>query len=171
MEFQRPRLVYAIVPTSEDAAERRARVEATTRFLVTVATPCRPLHGTVAAEVDADHASDEINMQSKTVLDENGQMVPQRLSFDARTDPELLFTKARRAYWLTILGPELAAAAGGVEAARATGAARVEQRGDCLIVQATDDVRDCLAPDWPARSAALRCWIWPHTIQNPADAP
>jgi hypothetical protein len=87
MEFQRPRLVYAIVPTSEDAAERRARVEATTRFLVTVATPCRPLHGAVAAEVDADHAFDEINMQSKTVLDENGQMVPQRLSFDARTDP------------------------------------------------------------------------------------
>jgi hypothetical protein len=146
-------------------------VDATARFLLTVATPCRPLHGAVAATIDADRADEEINVDLIGELrDANGNPIPHRLDFDAVRYTEF-FTKARRAYWLTILGPELAAAAGGVEAARATGAARVEQRGDCLIVQATDDVRDCLAPDWPARSAALRRWIWPHTIQNPIDAP
>jgi hypothetical protein len=171
MRFQDPRLVYAIVPTSDDPDERRVRVEATALFLLTVSAPCRPLHGAVAATVDADRAYEEINMQPiKEIRDADGNPVPYRLDFDMTHDTEL-FTKARRAYWLTILGPELAAAAGGVEAARATGAARVEQRGDCLIVQATDDVRDCLTSDWPARSAALRRWIWPHTIQNPVDAP
>jgi hypothetical protein len=59
---------------------------------------------------------------TEDILDADGRRVIQRIDIDARTGPELFFTKARRAYWLTILGPDLASAAGGVEAARTTGA-------------------------------------------------
>jgi hypothetical protein len=103
-------------------------------------------------------------------LGDDGKPLEDRLDFDQRRSWQL-FAKARRAYWLTILGHDLAAAAGGSHGARSTEAARVEMKGDCLIVQTTDEIVDSLAADWPARTAKLRRWIWPHTIQNPADAP
>jgi hypothetical protein len=170
MRFQNPALCYTTVPTSEDVADRRARIDAIETFLLAVSAPSRPLHGGIAAAVDAERAHDEVTMQFHSVLGPDGRPIPERLGFD-QTKAEERFSKARRAYWTTILGPDLAAAAGGVEAARATGAVRVETRGECLIVQSTDDVADFLAPDWPARAAKIRRWIWPHTIQNPADAP
>jgi hypothetical protein len=110
-------------------------------------------------------------MSLESRLGPDGAPLPQpRQEYDQR-NIEAQWTKARRLHWLTILGPELAAAAGGAEAAKAAGAARVETKQDCLIEQSTDDVGDSLGFDWHGRTRNLRRWLWPHTIQNPADGP
>jgi hypothetical protein len=172
MRFQQPALIYIVVPRTDDASERRFRIGAVETFLLEASQPCHPLHGGIAATVDSERAFEELHMSTPgpPLLGDDGKPMEDRLDFDQRRSWQL-FAKARRAYWLTILGHDLAAAAGGIQGARSSEAVRVEMKGDCLIVQTTDEIVDSLAADWPARTAKLRRWIWPHTIQNPADAP
>lgn len=106
-------------------------------------------------------------MACPPIFGPDGTPMMDRLTFDSR-NREKLWRLARRAYWTTILGPALMGVAD-AEAARAAGAERVETRGECLVVKVTGDVADSFAPQWNARSARIRQWVWPYTIQNPFD--
>jgi hypothetical protein len=81
----------------------------------------------IASATDADLAYNEVTMQPEPGSGPDGKPVRGRLWF-ARGRWEEAWTLARRACWTTILGPDLVAATGGIEAARSTGAARVEMR-------------------------------------------
>ena len=79
--------------------------------------------------------------------------------------------KVRRLYWSTLLGPTLAVAAGGAEAARAAGAHEVQEIGGSLLIRAMPGPpRDSLDPAFLAATTGLRRWLWPHSFQNPLDA-
>lgn len=164
--FQPPARHYAVPLAGATPATRRERVAALTDFLLAASAPSGTLHGGVGAASDMQAGINEILMtvEVSAVLGDVGP--PHRFSYDSRHEYEL-WTKARAPYWITILGPALATAAG----APPSTAARVERRGDCLIVQSTDDVLDYLSPDWPRLANDIRRWLWPHTIQNPAYAP
>jgi hypothetical protein len=83
----------------------------------------------------------------------------------------ILRTKCRRLYWTTLLGPALAQAAGGADAARDAGAFDVRGVNGSLIVRAMEGPpRDSLDPEFLAATVRLRRWLWPHTFQNPLDA-
>jgi hypothetical protein len=168
--FQAPALHYTFMPLPADPALRHRRLAAVETFLLDASLPFVPLHGAIAAAYEHDHAAEEINMSAEARFAPDGRPLRHRTDFDQLAS-EALWTRARRLYWTTLLGPELAATAGGAGAARAAGAARVEDRHGCLIVQSTDDVADSLAFDWHARTRNLRRWLWPHTIQNPGDGP
>jgi hypothetical protein len=93
-----------------------------------------------------------------------------RWCYDARSE-RLLGERARRVYWATLLGPRLAAAAGGVTAAQAQGAAQANEIRGSLVMCATSRIADSLSPEFPSHTQNLRRWLWPLLIQNPADAP
>ena len=81
------------------------------------------------------------------------------------------WTLCRRLYWKTLLGPTLAAAAGGASAARAAGALDLRELGGSLLFQAMPGPpRDSLDPEFLAATTSLRRWLWPHTFKNPLDA-
>jgi hypothetical protein len=82
-----------------------------------------------------------------------------------------LWKKARRIYWATLLGPELATKLGGAAAARAAGAASVEEIAGSILVHAGGPFEPDDAPAFRARTAGLRAWLWPHSIKNPVDKP
>jgi hypothetical protein len=168
--FQEPALHYTILPLPADPALRRTRLAAVERFLLDASLPSGPLHGAISAAYERDHAREEINLSAEARFGPDGRPLRHRADFDQLAS-EALWTRARRLYWSTLLGPDLVAASGGASAARAAGAARVDERHGCLIVQTTADVTDSLSLDWHARTAGLRRWLWPHTIQNPADGP
>ncbi|NVB84155.1 MAG: hypothetical protein HOV81_37615, partial [Kofleriaceae bacterium] len=168
--YQFPPRYYVIAPSSDEIEVRTRHVAAIEAFLVQVASPSHALHGAIGAATDADLAYNEVTMQPEPGFGPDGKPVRGRLWFDQGRWEEA-WTLARRAYWTTILGPDLVAATGGIEAARSTGAARVEMRSGCLVVQSTSDVNDYLSPGWPERALPIRRWLWPHTIQNPFDDP
>ena len=96
--------------------------------------------------------------------------VRQRQSLDQSLQGRL-WKKARRVYWETLLGPELASKLGGAAGARAAGAASVDEIAGSLLVHAGGPFEPDDAPSFRARAAGLRAWLWPHSIQNPVDNP
>lgn len=162
--FQPPALHYAVPLAGETPDLRRERVSALLEFLLAASAPSGTLHGGIGAATDMRAGINEILATVENTV--RLGIVSHRYFYDQRQDYEY-WTKARAPYWLTILGPTLAEAAGPPPST----AAHVERRGDCLIVQSTEDVLDYLSPDWPHRANDIRRWLWPHTIQNPAYAP
>lgn len=79
--------------------------------------------------------------------------------------------KARRVYWQTLLGPQIASKLGGAAAARAAGAASVEEIGGSILVHAGGPFEPDDAPSFRARTAGLRAWLWKFSVQNPVDNP
>jgi hypothetical protein len=77
--------------------------------------------------------------------------------------------KARRLYPITLLGPKLASqltAAGALTA----GALAVKEINGSLLIDAYPTVVETWEPEYLNATVKLRRWLWPHTIQNPADA-
>lgn len=90
-----------------------------------------------------------------------------RIGEDSFLDPYM--TKARRLYPLTLLGPKLASQVS-AEGARAAGALAVEEINGSLLIDAFPKIVETWDPEFLKATAELRRWLWPHTIQNPADA-
>jgi hypothetical protein len=76
----------------------------------------------------------------------------------------------RRLYWRTLLGPRMAAAMGGLAAARAAGDGDAEELAGCVLVHAGARPSEALSPEWKTRWRSLRQWMWTHSSQNPVDA-
>lgn len=79
------------------------------------------------------------------------------------------WTKARRLYPITLLGPKLASAVSAADAL-AAGALAVQELGGSLLIDAYPTVVETWDPEYLRATVALRRWLWPHSIQNPADA-
>lgn len=91
----------------------------------------------------------------------------ERIAFDMRL--ENYWTKARRLYPITLLGPKLASQLSAADAL-AAGALAVQELNGSLLIDAYPTVVETWDPDYLRATVNLRKWLWPHTIQNPADA-
>jgi hypothetical protein len=74
--------------------------------------------------------------------------------------------RLRRLYPVTIIGPELWAQLPPLP--EGTGAT-VEDIGDCKVLTAWPVLCGPRDPEFLRGTRALREWLWPYTIQNPAD--
>lgn len=92
----------------------------------------------------------------------------ERINFDRKWASER-WSKARRLYPTTLLGPKLASQVSAAEA-KAAGAESVEELNGSLLVDAYSNVVETWDPEFLKATVELRRWLWPHTIQNPADA-
>lgn len=98
----------------------------------------------------------------------NGTDEEKRISFDAMNAPEALH-KLRRLYPVTIIGPAIWAALPPLPAADPPLAVR--DLADCKMITAWPTLVDPHDLSFLLGTRALRHWLWPHTIQNPADDP
>ncbi|MEZ4363312.1 MAG: hypothetical protein R3B48_24260 [Kofleriaceae bacterium] len=90
-----------------------------------------------------------------------------RIAFDLRL--ENYWTKARRLYPVTLLGPKLASQLSAADAL-AAGALAVQEISGSLLIDAYPSIVETWDPEFLRATVSLRKWLWPHTIQNPADA-
>jgi len=127
------------------------------------------LSGGLTCFTDGDVASAEIMFVS-VHRPEQPEPVRRRQSIDQSYEGRL-WKRARRIYWLTLLGPRLAQELGGAAGARIAGAASVEEIAGSLLVHAGGPFEPDDAPSFRARAAGLRGWLWPRSIQNPVDQP
>jgi hypothetical protein len=79
------------------------------------------------------------------------------------------WTKARRLYPITLLGPKLASQVSAADA-RNAGALALEEINGSLLIDAYPSVVETWDPEFLKATVELRRWLWPYTIQNPADA-
>ncbi|MEZ4363314.1 MAG: hypothetical protein R3B48_24270 [Kofleriaceae bacterium] len=79
------------------------------------------------------------------------------------------WTKARRLYPVTLLGPKLASQLSAADA-RAAGALAAQEINGSLLIDAYPSIVETWDPEFLRATVNLRKWLWPHTIQNPADA-
>jgi hypothetical protein len=91
----------------------------------------------------------------------------ERIKHDMRLDA--YWTRARRLYPITLLGPKLAGQLSAADA-RAAGALAVEEINGSLLLDAYPTVVETWDPGFLQATVEQRRWLWPHTIQNPADA-
>lgn len=75
-------------------------------------------------------------------------------------------TKLRRLYPITIIGPDIWATLPPIPAGLG---ATVEELGPCKLLTAWPTLCEPRDPDFLRGTRALREWLWPYTIQNPAD--
>lgn len=129
------------------------------------------LHGGVTQLDNLEQASCEVTGGMRSEVNGQPPLFQRRREHDWWMNEAVIRTKCRRLYWTTMLGPTLASAAGGAEAARAAGALDVREVNGSLIFQAmAGPPRDSLDPEFLAATVRLRRWLWPHTFQNPLDA-
>ena len=156
------------VETGERVPETRAI--AAGELLLREAAASLPLvSGGLGCFENSDGASAEIMFVSA-----NSRELPEQVRLRQKIDQSYqgrLWKKARRVYWETLLGPTLAAKLGGAAAARAAGAASVDEIAGSILVHAGGPFEPDDAPSFRARTAGLRAWLWPHSIQNPVDNP
>lgn len=79
------------------------------------------------------------------------------------------WTKARRLYPLTLLGPKIASQLS-ADDARKAGALAVEELNGSLLIDAYPTLIETWSPDFLKATVDLRRWLWPYTIQNRSDS-
>jgi hypothetical protein len=94
---------------------------------------------------------------------------PDRYPMPSRDWPMDRWEKARRLYPITLLGPKLASQVSAADAT-AAGALAVQEINGSLLIDAYPEVVETWDPEFLRATVELRRWLWPHTIQNAADA-
>ena len=146
-----------------------APIELASQALTTLAERELVLHGCLTVLDNVTQATSEFTGVG-TSGRANSALFDRRRAHDWRF-PRRAWTLCRRLYWKTLLGPTLAAAAGGADAARAAGALDLREIDGSLLFQAMPGPpRDSLDPEFLAATTSLRRWLWPHTFKNPLDA-
>jgi hypothetical protein len=138
------------------------------RFIAMVATQYPVSHGSVAGYRSTKYASQECSLSGAVSPLELDDVTQVRLKYDGlhyRRSKRLL----RRLYPVTIIGPELWAKLPPMPSVDQ--APKVEDLGNCKMLTCWPDLVEPHDPAFLAGTAALRRWIWPYTIQNPADDP
>lgn len=168
VRFQPPAAIWAAVegaPARLDEVLHSFQV-----FLMFAASVPGVLHGGTTLLDNLAQAHGEVTGTSTEVA-KQPTMFRSRHDHDWWRNTRELRTSCRRLYWTTLLGPALAAAAGGAAAARAAGALDVTEVAGSLIFRAMEGPpRDSLDPEFLAATPRLRRWLWPHTFKNPLDA-
>ncbi|MBK9031272.1 MAG: hypothetical protein IPL61_08040 [Myxococcales bacterium] len=121
--------------------------------------------GGVFRAENPDHAGAEASLCNTSTFDPEAS---RRIDFDAgnRDDASL---KVRRLYPVTIIGPEIWAALPPLP--EVAPPLVVRDLADCKMVTAWPTLVDPHDLQFLLGTRALRRWLWPHTIQNPADDP
>jgi hypothetical protein len=151
-------------PVSVRAADRLRSRAPVMQFLARATTLYPVAHGAGMRPRDWNHASAHINLVStgsRLVGDEL-----KRSDFDAMNCREA-HQKLRRLYPVTIIGPEIWAKLPPLPAL--DNPPIVTDLGNCKVLTAWPALCDPRDPAFLRGTEALRAWLWPHTIQNPAD--
>jgi hypothetical protein len=122
-------------------------------------------HGGIFQANSAEHSSaeTELFMSSELDIDNN-----KRLSFDSMNATDAL-DKLRRLYPVTIIGPEIWAKLPPLPDVEPP--LRVCEVADCKVVTAWPTLVHPHDLQFLLGTRALRRWLWPYTIGNPADDP
>lgn len=80
----------------------------------------------------------------------------------------LFLSRLRRLYPVTIIGPRIWSELPAMPTFDP--APTVEELGDCKVLKAWPELVEPRDPAFLAGTVELRRWLWPYTIQNPADA-
>jgi hypothetical protein len=138
------------------------------RFLSVIAAQYPVAQGSVAGYRSTKYASQECSLSgavSPLELDEATQARLHRDGMSYRRSKRML----RRLYAVTIIGPELWAKLPPVPETSA--AVTVQDLGNCKMLTCWPELVEPHDPAFLKGTKELRRWIWPHTIQNPADDP
>ena len=167
---QGPAGLWAAVELSRDWPNVERFADAARAFLRECARGLAVVHGGVTVLENQWQAVGEV-AGTWIEVEKQPERFQRRMEGDRIAKATRLRDRCPRLYWTTLLGPGLAAAAGGAEAARIAGGRDVREVAGSLVFQATDGPpQDSLDPEFLAATAKLRRWLWPHTFQNPLDA-
>lgn len=122
-------------------------------------------HGGAARSASRWHASAEAGL---VLQSEIGDEMERRISFDSAHEREAT-QLARRLYPVTIFGAELWAKLPPFPEVEPR--PKVEDLGACKLVTCWPELVDAHDLQFLLGTRALRRWLWPYTIQNPADDP
>jgi hypothetical protein len=143
-----------------------AFIEAGREMLAQIAAAASPISGGVLAAPTFHQAYCEVEDSGNS--EQESTSYRDRIRVDAYGASDR-WTKARRLYPITLLGPKLASQVTAAEA-RAAGALVVKEINGSLLIDAYPTVVETWDPEFLKATVELRRWLWPHTIQNPADA-
>lgn len=121
-------------------------------------------HGGILRPPSREHATAETWLILNQELD---QEFRKRISFDSQHCDD--FTKLRRLYPVTIIGPDLWATLPPLPTTDPP--LVVRDLADCKMVTAWPSLTDPHDLAFLLGTRDLRRWLWPYTIQNPADDP
>lgn len=124
------------------------------------------LHG---GALRANHYYDASAEAALITVSGSGGMEQQRINrigFDSMNQDD---TKLRRLYPTTIIGPAIWAKLPPLPALERM--PTVRDLGDCKVLEAWPTLVDVEDPQFLLGTRELRRWLWPYTIQNPADDP
>jgi hypothetical protein len=136
------------------------------QLLELVAAHAEPLSGGVLRAPSVTHAIAEAS--GSLTARREAEPFASRIFFDAGAFKER-WQRARRLYPITLLGPKLASQVSAADAT-AAGALAVQEINGSLLIDAYPEVVETWDPELLRATVELRRWLWPHTIQNPADA-
>lgn len=111
------------------------------------------------------HASSEASLVLHSVISDDTE---RRLMFDSAHEREAM-RLARRLYPVTIFGAELWAKLPPLP--NVEPAPNVEDLGNCKLLTCWPELVDPHDLQFLLGTRELRRWLWPYTIQNPADDP
>jgi hypothetical protein len=144
------------------------------RLFSSVATDMLRLVAEAGRPISGGVFSAQIFNQANCEVDDTGNCQQEPQAYKERNKVDCIaasdrWKRARRLYPITLLGPKLACEVTAAEA-RAAGALAVEEINGSLLIDAYPIVVETWDPEFLRATVELRRWLWPHTIQNPADA-
>jgi hypothetical protein len=113
------------------------------------------------------YAAQECSFSGAVDAQELDETVRERLGEDQMLRGSFL-RRVRRLYPITIVGPTLWTELPPMPAFDPM--PTVEAVGDCKLIHAWPELVEPRDPQFLAGTTALRRWLWPFTIQNPADS-
>jgi hypothetical protein len=126
------------------------------------------VHGSIGGYRSAKYASEECSFSGAAREGDIDVVTSKRLGEDQmlrNVSKRLL----RRLYPVTIIGPELWAKLPPMP--MVDPAPAVEDLGNCKMLTCWPELVEPHDPAFLSGTSALRRWIWPYTVQNPADDP
>ncbi len=132
-------------------------------FLATACAAYDVVHGGVIGAKTTYYVSAEARLAGGGMIDDDAE---RRLAFD-RAHANEAVNKLRRLYPVTIIGPAIWAALPPLPSVDPP--LVVRDLADCKMVTAWPTLVDPHDLQFLLGTRELRRWLWPHTIQNPAD--
>jgi hypothetical protein len=123
--------------------------------------------GFIAGFRSLNYAAQECSFSGAVAVQEIDEVTRERLGEDQMLRGRFL-RRVRRLYPITIIGPTLWKELPPMPALDPM--PKVEAVGDCKLIHAWPELAEPRDPEFLAGPTALRRWLWPFTIQNPADA-
>jgi hypothetical protein len=125
------------------------------------------VHGGIGGYRSLVYAAKECSFSGAVSGIDLDEVTRERLGEDQMLRGRFL-RRVRRLYPITIVGPTLWKELPSLPALGPM--PKVETVGDCKLIHAWPELVEPRDPEFLAGTTELRRWLWPFTIQNPADA-